>query len=150
VSIIDLARTEVVTVQLDDTLRTAARALRNERVGSAVVLNAKGEPCGIVTDRDIVVYGMDDDIDPDDMLVNDVMAVDVVTVPADADVLDVIARMREESVRRLPVVDGDDLAGIVTLDDLVVLLAGELSGLADVIRAESPPYADADADAEDD
>ena len=130
----------MVTVQLDDTLRTAAATLRDERVGSAVVLNARGEPCGIVTDRDLVVYGFDDGVDPDDRLVNEVMAVDVVTVPPEADVLEVVGRMREESVRRIPVVDDGDLVGIVTLDDLLVLLAGELSGLADVVRAESPPY----------
>jgi CBS domain-containing protein len=48
--------------------------------------------------------------------------------------------MREEDVRRVPVVDDGVLAGIVTLDDFIVLLANELGGLADVIQSESPPY----------
>lgn len=49
--------------------------------------------------------------------------------------------MAEAAVRRMPVVDGQgELSGIVTMDDHVVLLSGELENLADVVRAESPPY----------
>jgi hypothetical protein len=48
--------------------------------------------------------------------------------------------MADEGVRRMPVVDGETLAGIVTLDDLTVLLTEELGNLAGVVEAESPPY----------
>jgi len=129
----------VVTIQLDDTLREAARVMADRRVGSLIVINAKDEPCGIVTDRDLVVYGFGpDDGDPAGTLVNDVMAVGMFTVAPDAAVDEVIDRMREEGVRRVPVVDDGDLVGIATLDDLLAFLVDELSGLVEVIRAESP------------
>ncbi|MFB6105605.1 MAG: cyclic nucleotide-binding/CBS domain-containing protein [Halobacteriaceae archaeon] len=134
----DIVQTEVVTVRIDDTLLTAAETLRDAGVGSAVVLDVDGAPCGIVTDRDLVVYGLDHVDALEHTVVDEVMSADLFTVAASAGVFDVVERMREERVRRVPVVEGGDLVGIVTLDDLVVLLARELSGLADVIEAEMP------------
>lgn len=134
----DIVQTDVVTVRIDDTLLTAAETLRDSGVGSAVVLTVDGDPCGIVTDRDLVVYGLDHVEALDHTVVDQVMSPDLFTVPIDAGVFEVVERMREEQVRRVPVVDDGDLAGIVTLDDLVVLLARELSSLADVIESEMP------------
>jgi len=70
-----------------------------------------------------------------------VMTTDVATVGPDEGVMDVVRLMCEESVRRVPLVDDGRLVGIVALDDLLVLLAGELSNLAGVVESESPPYA---------
>lgn len=130
---------ELVTVNPDTPLQDAAELLRRENVGSAVV-ERDGEPVGILTDRDLALDVIADGMDFGDMTARDVMSRDPATVDADEGIFEACRLMRERSVRRLPVVDGDELVGIVTLDDLVVLIDDEMSDLSDVIRAESPPW----------
>lgn len=146
----ELVREDVVTVNLDDSLVEVAEVLREERVGSAVVVDASGEVIGIVTDRDLVVYGQNFLESLEQTTVNEVLSMSVFSVEPDASVGELTARMREAGVRRVPVMTDGELRGIVTLDDVVVHLAGELdsqelSDLAAVIEAESPPRADPDA-----
>lgn len=130
---------ELVTVHPDTPLQEAAELLRREKVGSAVV-ERDGEPVGILTDRDLALDVIADGMDFSDMTARDVMSRDPVTVDANEGIFEACRLMRERSVRRLPVVDGDQLVGIVTLDDLVVLIDDEMSDLSEVIRAESPPW----------
>jgi CBS domain-containing protein len=141
--ITDLIREDVVTVYLDDSILDVAEVLREERVGSAVVLDAHDEIIGLVTDRDLVVYGQNFVESLERTRVNDIMATSVFTVGPDVSVSELTERMREECVRRVPVVEDGEVLGIVTLDDLVVHLAAgldspELSNLAAVIEDESP------------
>lgn len=147
--ITDVTREDVVTVYLDDTLLDVAEVLRNERVGSAVVLDAHDEILGVVTDRDLVIYGQNFVDSLEHTTVNEVLSKDVFSVTPDVSVNELAARMREEGVRRVPVLEDGELRGIVTLDDLIVLLADELDSqpledLAAVIESESPPRSDAD------
>lgn len=138
-TIADIARTDVVTVDIETSVPELARVMRDEGVGSVVVLDGKETVAGMITDRDVVTFGFTIDDDPRTLVANDLLATNVFTVPSDAGVGDVIDRMADEGVRRVPVVDEGDLVGIVTLDDLVVLLADELGDLASVIQGESPP-----------
>ena len=142
--IADLIREDVVTVYLDDSILDVAGVLREEQVGSAVVLDARDEVIGMVTDRDLVVYGQNFVESLERTRVNDIMATNVFTVGPDVSVSELTERMREECVRRVPVVEDGEVLGIVTLDDIVVALAGELDSpelrnLAAVIESESPP-----------
>lgn len=137
----ELVRTDVVTADTEATLSDIARTMNEEGVGSVVIVEPDGSPCGILTDRDLVTYGLAADRDPDRTIANDVMAFNMFSVDATTGVLDAIRQMAEEGVRRVPVTADGELYGIVTLDDFLVLLAGELSNLASVIEAESPPRA---------
>lgn len=145
--ITDVAREDVVTVYMEDSILDVARVLRDERVGSAVVMDGHDEILGVVTDRDLVIYGLNFVDSLEHTPVNEVLSTDVFSAPPDASVDELTARMREEGVRRVPLVEDDALCGIVTLDDLIVLLAGELDSrpledLAGVIESESPPKPD--------
>jgi CBS domain-containing protein len=135
----DIARTGVVTVAPDTAVQYMADLLREEQVGSLVVTDTEEHVIGIVTDRDL---GLDvwDAPDPTAVTAGDIMASDPVTVDVDTGVYDALTVAKGASVRRLPVVDGDELYGIVTLDDMIVLLADEFGEVSDVIQAESPPY----------
>lgn len=140
----DLIRRDVVTVYLDDSVLDVAAVLREEGVGSAVVLDAHDEVLGIVTDRDLVVYGQEFVDSLEQTAVNQVLSMTVFSVGPDVDLRELTERMREEGVRRVPVVADGDLLGIVTLDDIVVHLADqldspELENLAAIIEGESPP-----------
>lgn len=140
----ELISEDVVTVYLENSLLDVADVLREEKVGSAVVLDVDDRVLGIVTDRDLVVYGRRFADSLEKTIVNEILSMDVVTVTPEASVAELTDRMREEGVRRVPVVEDSDLRGIVTLDDVVVHLAEELDSrelqnLAAIIESESPP-----------
>lgn len=136
----DVARTDVMTAHRDQSAGNLATVMREENVGS-VIIEEDGRPVGIVTDRDLVLEVLEPRHDPTEVTAADVMTETPVTLEAGAGVFEATATMREQSVRRMPVVDADGaVAGILTLDDLVVLLSAELDNLAGVVEAESPPY----------
>jgi CBS domain-containing protein len=114
--------------------------MRGQHVGALVVVDGEGEsshPVGIVTDRDIVVEVMAPEVDASAFTVGDIMAGDLVTVRASDGVFETIRLMESKGVRRVVVVDAAGrLVGILSLDDLVELLAEELSSLAKAISRE--------------
>jgi CBS domain-containing protein len=138
-TIADIMREDVVTTSPETPVNEVATTMRDETVGSVVVVE-DGAPTGLVTDRDIAVRIAADALDATEMTARDMMTEDPETVDVDTGVLELCNAMHDAGVRRMPVVDGGDLAGIVTLDDLTVLLSGELEQLAGVIQSESPPY----------
>lgn len=132
-------RTELVTVSPDDSIGDVAAIMRDEMVGSAIV-ERDSEPVGILTDRDLTIEVLAEGKDPSGMTARDVMTPDPATADVDDGVFELCELMREQGVRRMPVVDDGKLVGIVTLDDLIVLLEGEMNDLSEVILSESPPY----------
>ncbi len=129
-----------MTAPSDQTAGNLATVMREEGVGS-VIIEADDEPVGIVTDRDLVLQVLEPREDPTGVTAEDVMTETLVTVQGDDGVFEATATMFENNVRRLPVVDEDgSLAGIVTMDDLLVLLSTEMEHLTGVVEAESPPY----------
>lgn len=135
----DLMREAVVTAAPDTPVSDVAGTMRDENVGSVVVVDDE-KPVGLVTDRDVAVRIAADRLDAGEMDTAAVMTEDPVTVDVETGIVELSERMREADVRRMPVVEDGDLVGIVTMDDLHVLLVGELDNLTDVIRSESPPY----------
>ncbi len=137
---------EVVTAEPGETAREIAETMEETNVGSVVVVEG-GEPVGIVTDRDITVRGVAQGRDLEAVTASDIMTDDLVTVNAHDEIGELIDTLDAAGVRRMPVVDDGEIAGIVTLDDIAVLLAVELGGISDemeslsnVIRSGSPPY----------
>lgn len=135
----ELARERVATAPPDKPAAELAALMRDHEVGS-VVITEGGEPVGIVTDRDLVVDVFAEGVIPDSLSAGDVMTGDLVTVEADAGTFEVCEAMCENKVRRMPVVEDGSLVGIVTLDDMIRLLADEFGRLANIVHAESPPY----------
>jgi CBS domain-containing protein len=130
----------VVFARRGETLREAARVMREHHVGALVVVEERGGvrvPVGMLTDRDIVVAAVAKGLDADGLRVEEVMTTDLATAAETDGVSDCIARMRARGVRRMPVVDGrGGLVGIVTADDFLDLLAEELSALARMVVSE--------------
>ena len=136
----EICNREVIVVQPNDTILEAAKLMRQHHVGDVLVVEDRGGvriPVGIVTDRDLVVEIMAPELDQRVITVGDIMAPDLVTVKENTGVFDAIQYMRAKGVRRLPVVDGSGgLVGILTLDDLLELLAEELLALAKLVKHE--------------
>lgn len=124
---------EVITVQRDATVLHAAVLMRQHHVGDVVVIeNRKNKtvPIGIVTDRDIVVELVATELDCKVITVGDIIITKLIVVKDSAGVFEAIQLMANKGVRRLPVVDDDGgLVGIITLDDLLLLLSKELATL---------------------
>ena len=136
----EICNREVVIVQADTTVHEAAQLMRLHHVGDVVVVEErKGVrvPIGIVTDRDLVVEVMAPDLVQKVITVGDIMVQKLAVVRDSTGVYEAIQYMRGEGVRRLPVVDvKGGLLGILTLDDLLELLAEELHGLSGLIAHE--------------
>jgi len=124
-----------VTVASTDMVLSAAKAMKEQGVGVLPVIT-DGLLTGILTDRDITVRVIAEGRDPASVRVGDVCTADVVVVGLDDDVDEVIRLVRERAVRRVPVVDDGVPMGIVSIGDLA-LAKDEGSALADVSSA--PP-----------
>lgn len=139
-TVMDLARSDVVTVPPAAGADSIAELMAEHSVGCVVVVE-NDRPVGLVTDRDLALSVLGGNGDVASLTASDVMTADPVTVDASDGIYQALGRASEAGVRRIPVVEHDgELAGIVTLDDFAVLLASELGTLSDIIQAESPPY----------
>ncbi len=131
---------EVVTAGRDTPIVGCAKRMHDEHVGSLVVVerrDGRDVPVGIVTDRDIAIEVVAFEVDASTLTAGDVMSTDLALARESDDLLSVLAVMREHGVRRLPVVDaGGALAGIVSADNLLEVLAEEIDGLVRVVKAE--------------
>jgi CBS domain-containing protein len=135
-SIESLLRRPVQTLPPDAPCREAAQLLRDKGVGCVVVSDDE-RPLGIVTDRDLVVRVMASGRDPDKTPLRDVMSGEPVFLADKRGIDQVVSTMRQERIRRIPIVDAEGrLEGVVSLDDLLPLLAGQFAELAEAIRGE--------------
>lgn len=135
---LEVATTDVVTAGRTTEIREIIEQMDEKRVGS-VVITEDDEPVGIVTDRTIALALREVDSIAD-VSVADVMTEELVTVSEDETHFAALEKMRNEGIRRIPIVDADgSLTGIITLDDLLLITAAELSHAADVIEQQAGP-----------
>jgi CBS domain-containing protein len=104
-------------------------------VGALLVSNGR-RLAGIVTDRDLVCEVMAAGLDPAMTLLGDVMSEDVATVDIGADIPTVVALMSKHACRRVPIMEHGAVAGVVTLDDLLLEGAIDAKTAGDIIRAQ--------------
>jgi CBS domain-containing protein len=136
----DICVREVVTATRETTIQKAAQLMRENHVGDLLVVeqrNGLRSPVGIVTDRDIVVAVVAPGLDPAVLSVGDIMGPDLETVQEDDGIFETLNQMRDAGIRRIPVVsEGHALVGIVSTDDIVQLLADEMTEVAKLISRE--------------
>ena len=115
----EIMTTEITRATPDNTLGDIATTMRDEDIGAVPVVD-DGELIGIVTDRDIVVRAIADGKDPSTTKVEEVLSEDTESVEPDSDVADAADLMASRQIRRLPVVEGGRLVGMVSLGDIAV------------------------------
>lgn len=128
----DVMSGEPIVLRKEQPISDAARAMRDGAVGSVLVVDG-GTLCGLVTDRDIVVRGLAESAGPETP-VGRMCSPDVVAVRADDETEEAAQLMRDNAVRRLPVLDEEQIVGIVSLGDLAVE-HDKRSALADISAA---------------
>ena len=108
------------------TLRTVAEVLTEEQVGVALVRGPNYRPIGIVSERDLVM-ALADDADPDTETAQNIMTAELETMSVDEPIQSMIQAMVADEIRHVPLLRGNEIAGVVSSRDLLRLLANELN-----------------------
>jgi CBS domain-containing protein/uncharacterized protein (DUF2267 family) len=130
----------VLVLDEGTTVLEAARAMYERRVGSVVVHDRLGRIVGIITDRDLACQVLAFGLNPRTPI-REIMTIDVVTLKKNQKLSDAINIMKENGVRRIPVVEKirgrkTKCVGMVTLDDLLVAQAIDLATVSKIVRAQ--------------
>ena len=131
---------EVVIVEPEVSITEVASMMREYHVGTLVVVDREGStarPIGVITDRDLVIEVIAQEVPLDAVVVKDVMNKDLVYVTEQETLLNTIALMHSRGVRRIVVLDDNgNLQGIISADDAIELLAEAMNNLSNVVRRE--------------
>lgn len=119
----------VVTISSAVSIVEACQMMWGKNVGCVIAIDA-GKPCGILTDRDAALKIVRERKDPQQTTVREIMTPNLVCIGVDKTLHELTTLMRQHHVRRVPIVDGGEkVIGMVTLDDLLMLVGEEMSDL---------------------
>lgn len=124
-----------------ESVRAAARRMKDYDVGTLVVLKQDrgSRAIGIITDRDIALRCVAAELDPDEAVVADVMTTPVHSIQDGVSVQDALAKMAHAGTRRLVVLeDGERVAGILSLDDVLEHVIAEVSVMRELLAKQQP------------
>jgi CBS domain-containing protein len=125
------------TTSGEDSVLSAAKQMLSQDVGTLVVTDSAGHPEGIVTDRDIVLRCIAEELSPGKTKVREVMTHEVHSVPEDASVEAALETMADREVRRLIVVDdAERVVGIVSLDDFLEEVVATAEDIGRLLRRQ--------------
>ena len=129
---------DIVVARKEDSVVHAARLMRGHHTACVVVVEEDGHgavaPVGIVTDRDLVVEVLAQGLDAGQAVLGDILSYELVTAHEDDRLWDTLQRMRVKGVRRVAVVDRHGvLKGLLSSDDLLAALSGEMHELAKLV-----------------
>ncbi len=126
-------RKPVVRIALDKNVTQACRLMEENNIG-CLIAEENGRLCGILTDRDIALKVAGASRDPEQTKVKDIMTPDPIRISVDKDLRQLTSLMHAFHVRRVPIVNGHDtIVGIITLDDIIALLANQMSEIGKAI-----------------
>ena len=137
-SVGQLCTREVDTASFEETVLVAAQRMRDRQVGTLVVVD-EARPVGIVTDRDLTVRVLATGLDPNTARVSEVMTPSPTTIREEDAIETAVGYMRAGRFRRLPVVGPDGrLVGVLALDDILEVVASELTDIGPLLKREAP------------
>ena len=117
----DVMITDVVQVPRNQTVREASNIMKSKGIGCIVVTD-KGKILGIVTERDIIHKVVAPNHDASKTLIEDLMTPNVISLDGSRPVEDAVDLMEQKKIKKLPIVEGDKLVGIVTMTDMIRIL----------------------------
>lgn len=136
-SVSDVMSRRLITADVAQTADRLARTMAETNVG-CIIITRDNHPVGIVTERDMVVKLIAENAQPSKVIAQDLMSTPLITIPPDKSVELALREMARRRIRRLPVVQGRKLVGLVSDSDLLSV-SSELSEiLRDVIRQNNP------------
>jgi CBS domain-containing protein len=136
-SVSDVMSRRLITADASEPADSLARIMAEDGVGCIIIVK-ENHPIGIVTERDMVVKLISKNIQPSEVKAQDIMSTPLITINPDKSVELALREMARRRIRRLPVVQGNKLIGLVSDTDLLSV-SSELSEiLRDVIRQNNP------------
>ncbi|MGA8113085.1 MAG: CBS domain-containing protein [Actinocatenispora sp.] len=131
----------VECVNEQKTMADTARMMRDSQIGALPVCDTQDRVTGIVTDRDLVIHGMAEGVDPQSAGLSGVASDNPVRVDGDAEVSDVVHLMEQHSIRRLPVMEDGHVVGMISEADLAAHLPESETGqfVEDICSAPPTP-----------
>lgn len=134
-----ICQREIDVAEAHDTVDVAAVRMQQREVGALVVLDEERRVEGIVTDRDLVLRVLARKKNPRELRVADVMTRAPHTVTEDTPIESAVSLMHSGEFRRLPIVDDEGrLAGLISLDDVLLLLCDEFASIGGLLQRETP------------
>jgi CBS domain-containing protein len=136
-SLVPFTQRPAHTIELSSTVAEAARRMCNNGIGALVIIDAGDTvPLGVFTDRDVVLM-IAEGKNPQETTIAQFQHAPLHTISIRESFDDALAKMRQHGVRRLPIVDDNGkLCGVVSLDDLLVLLGNEMADVAATVTKE--------------
>jgi len=130
----------VVIAPKDMAVHEAAKLMKRYNIGDIVVVDNEDRdagPVGILTDRDIAMKIVANELDANKISIGDAMSQNLLTLNDQQGIQEAIDMMSAKGVRRAPVIDNHHkIVGIVSIDDLLILIADEMSSLAKLVRKQ--------------
>lgn len=131
---------ETIIADTGDCLLDTARLMREHHVGSLIIVTSNQHgvrPVGIITDRDIVIQAISEEIELSDLVAGDIMSRDLLIAREDDDLFEAFERMCKKGVRRMPVVNAEGLLiGVLSIDDLLEIIVNEMRNLVQLFKHE--------------
>jgi CBS domain-containing protein len=131
---------EVVIASPGESISVIAGLMKKHHSGNVIIVEYKNEktiPVGIVTDRDIVIKVVAEGIPFDTVKASDIMSKQIYSVEEEHSIQETFDLMRANGIRRVPVINSKgELQGILTVDDILEIIADETSALAKTIKKE--------------
>ncbi len=136
---IDMSPPILATIDESAPLIDAARMMREKGVGDILIVRVGDDgtrPVGVITDRDIVVHALACDLSPDELTVADLCTREPVMVDAEADLAEITMAMNMHGVRRVLVTRDSEIAGVVTLDNVIDVMAQITNNLSEMLTRQ--------------
>lgn len=109
----------IITLTTDKTLLDASKLLTEHNIGALVIVDNKHSPVGILSERDIIRKLAADSIKALDMQIEDAMTKDIIIGFLDDDLSDVSSTMTNKRIRHLPIMENQELVGMISIGDIV-------------------------------
>lgn len=124
---------DCITVQHDETLRSVATTLKNNKIGAVPVLDGSGALVGILSERDLV-QSLPQKIDLDTHLAADLMTTDLIVTSPEVSSSDLMKLITDHKIRHIPIISEDGFLGIVSIGDVVKRLLEKLEQETEQLR----------------
>ncbi|MDH5389845.1 MAG: CBS domain-containing protein [Candidatus Bathyarchaeota archaeon] len=134
----DVMVDEVITIDADATVYKAVRLMNKHEIGCVVVI-LKGKPVGIITERDMLKRVLAKSVDPEKIKVSDIMSAPLIIGKPKMEIENAVKLMFKTKIKKLPVVHGGRLIGLVTLTDITRFQPHMIRILKKLSVTELPP-----------
>jgi CBS domain-containing protein len=144
----DVMSSPVVTLEEDATSNKVANMMDENELGCVIVTNKKGQPVGIITERDLVIRVLAKNLKPDAIKAKEIITSPLVTIEPEATISEAARRMSRLNIRRLGVIYKGNLVGIVSSKDILGVMPELIEIIQERTRIEGAAEAEEPAEAE--